>query len=53
MYFVSTNENIQTCTRMKEGTSLDRNTWWHVDLGGTYNVYNIMIQFKDYEQYNK
>ncbi|XP_052684164.1 receptor-type tyrosine-protein phosphatase epsilon-like isoform X2 [Crassostrea angulata] len=45
--------DIQTCTRMEEigPTSLDKSTWWHVDLGGTYNVYNIRIQFKNYDGY--
>lgn len=26
----------------------DKTTWWYVDLGGVYNVYNIRILFKDY-----
>lgn len=44
--------NAQTCARMEDIgiTSLDKSTWWHVDLGGRYNVYNIRIQFKDYGQ---
>lgn len=47
--------NITTCARMEVigNTSSDKNTWWYVDLGGIYNVYNIRIQFKDYTQYSK
>lgn len=47
--------NTQTCTRMEEiGTFVtDKSTWWYVDLGGIYNVYNIRIQFKDYAQFSK
>lgn len=47
--------NIQTCTKMEDigTTSTDKSTWWYVDLGGTYNVYNIKIQFKDYVGYSK
>lgn len=46
---------IQTCTRMEEIgiTSQDKSTWWHVDLGDRYNVYNIRIQFKNYDGYCK
>lgn len=48
--------NINTCTRMEAigTTSIDKSTWWYVDLGGTYNVYNIRVQFKDYgDMYSK
>lgn len=48
--------DIQTCAMMKDigTTSNDRSTWWYVDLGGIYNLYNIRIQFKDYgEMYSK
>uniref|UniRef100_K1QHP2 Uncharacterized protein n=1 Tax=Magallana gigas TaxID=29159 RepID=K1QHP2_MAGGI len=47
--------DIKTCTRGESvGTlSPEKSTWWYVDLGGRYNVYNIRIQFKDYgEMYN-
>ncbi|XP_065922548.1 multiple epidermal growth factor-like domains protein 10 [Magallana gigas] len=45
--------DIQTCARMEDiGTSApNRSTWWYVDLGSTYNVVNIRIQFKDYKGY--
>lgn len=29
-------------------TSVSEKTWWYVDLGGVYNVYNISILFRDY-----
>lgn len=29
-------------------TSVYEKTWWYVDLGGVYNVYNIKILFMDY-----
>lgn len=47
--------DIQTCTRMEEigPNSNYKSTWWYVDLGGRYNVYNIRIQFKDYATYSK
>lgn len=47
--------DISSCARMKDigTTSSDKSTWWYVDLGGIYNVYNIRIQFKDYAQYSK
>lgn len=48
--------DTQTCARLEEiGTNTpDSNTWWYVDLGGIYNVYDIRIQFKDYgEMYSK
>lgn len=47
--------DIQTCARMEDiGTTTDdRSTWWYVDLGGIYNLYNISIQFKDYGGYSK
>lgn len=28
-------------------------TWWRVDLGDIYNVYNIRIQFKNYDSFSK
>lgn len=56
--FVATNavdRDINSCARMKEigTTSSDQSTWWYVDLGGIYNVYNIRIQFKDFEGFSK
>lgn len=47
--------DIQTCARMEDigKTTNDRSTWWYVDLGGIYSVYNIRIQFKDYDGYSK
>lgn len=48
--------DTQTCTRMEEigPTSIDKSTWWYVDLGDRYNLYNIRIQFKSYgEMYSK
>lgn len=48
--------DIQTCTKMEDiGTSSTyKSTWWYVDLGGIYNLYNIRIQFKDYgEKHSK
>lgn len=48
--------DIQTCARMEAigTTSTDKSTWWYVDIGGRYNVYNIRIQFKDYgDMYSK
>ena len=30
-------------------TSAIKKTWWHVDLGGTRNLFGIRIQFKEYE----
>lgn len=45
-------KDINTCTRGDYfgTTSPNNSTWWYVDLGGIYNVYNIRIQFKDYGQ---
>nr|XP_034311855.1 multiple epidermal growth factor-like domains protein 10 isoform X1 [Crassostrea gigas] len=42
--------DIKTCTRGESFGTLypEKSTWWYVDLGGRYNVYNIRIQFKDY-----
>lgn len=56
--FVATNAvdgDINSCARMTEigTTSLDTSTWWYVDLGGISNVYNIRIQFKEFEEYRK
>lgn len=48
--------NINTCMRTEDiGTTsvYDKKTWWYVDLGGVYNVYNIRILFKDYSGYSK
>lgn len=47
--------DIQTCTRTEDigTTSIEKSTWWYVDLGGIYNLYNIRIQFKDYGGYSK
>lgn len=47
--------NIGTCAQMGVigQTSPEKRTWWYVDLGGVYNVYNIRIRFKDYEALSK
>lgn len=52
---VAVDRDIQTCARMEEiGINADdKSTWWYVDLGGIYNVYNIRIQFKDYKDFSK
>lgn len=45
-----------TCMRTEDiGTTsfYDKKTWWYVDLGGVYNLYNIRILFKDYPGYSK
>lgn len=31
----------------------DKSIWWYVDFGDRYNVYNIRIQFKNYDGYCK
>ncbi|XP_065921325.1 receptor-type tyrosine-protein phosphatase epsilon-like [Magallana gigas] len=43
--------DIQTCARMEVigTTSTDKRTWWHVDLGDIYSLYNIRIQYTDSE----
>lgn len=48
-------KNIQTCARMEDigTTTNDRSTWWYVNLGGIYSVYNIRIQYKDYDGFSK
>nr|XP_034322309.1 uncharacterized protein LOC117688376 [Crassostrea gigas] len=45
--------NIATCMRTGdiEVTAKDKTVWWIVDLGRVYNVYNINIQFKNYDGY--
>lgn len=48
--------DINSCARMNDigTTSSDQSTWWYVDLGGIYNVYNIRIQFRSYgDMYSK
>lgn len=32
-------------------TAKHKTVWWIVDLGRVYNVYNINIQFKNYDGY--
>lgn len=29
----------------------DRTVWWKVDLGRVYNIYSIIIMFKNYDNY--
>lgn len=45
--------NIATCMRTGDigVTAKDKTVWWIVDLGRVYNVYNINIQFKNYDGY--
>lgn len=46
--------NMSTCMRTDDigiTTAFDSKTWWYVDLGGIYNVYNIRILFRDYPGY--
>lgn len=43
--------DMNTCMRTEDigRTSVyDKITWWYVDLGDVYNVYNIRILFRDY-----
>lgn len=45
-----------TCMRTEDiGTTSnnDKKTWWYVNLGGVFNVYNIRILFKDYSGHSK
>lgn len=44
-----------SCARMDDigTTSPDKSTWWYVDLGDIYSLYNIRIQFEDYEDFSK
>lgn len=30
-------------------TALHKATWWKVDLGGVYNIFDINILFKNYD----
>lgn len=41
----------ETCTRTYEigPGSPHKTVWWKVDLGGVFNIYNINIQFKNYD----
>ncbi|XP_052694707.1 multiple epidermal growth factor-like domains protein 6 [Crassostrea angulata] len=45
--------NKATCMRTADiGTrALHKTTWWKVDLGGVYSIYDINIVFKNYEQF--
>lgn len=29
--------------------SVEKTVWWKVDLGGIFNIYNIIVQFKTYD----
>lgn len=31
--------------------SADKTVWWKMDLGGIYNIYDINILFKTYDNY--
>lgn len=48
-------KDINTCTKVEDigTTSAEKITWWYVDLEDRYNVYNIRIQFKDYDGHCK
>lgn len=43
--------NTGTCMRTNDiGTAaLHKATWWKVDLGGVYNIYDINVLFKHYD----
>lgn len=43
--------NTGTCMRTNDiGTAaLHKATWWKVDLGGVYNIYDINVLFKNYD----
>lgn len=43
--------NTRTCMRTNDiGTAaLNKATWWKVDLGGVYNIYDINVLFKNYD----
>lgn len=43
--------NTGTCMRTNDiGTNaLHKATWWKVDLGGVYNIYDVNVLFKNYE----
>lgn len=45
--------NTATCMRTDDIglQSPHKSTWWKVDLGGEYSIYNIHILFKDYENF--
>lgn len=47
--------NIETCMKTDAigvGTGFtDKTIWWKVDLGRVYNIYSIIIQFKNYDGY--
>lgn len=48
--------DISTCMRTEDigiRSNNDKKTWWYVDLGGVYNVYNIRILFMDYRGESK
>lgn len=47
--------DIQTCAMVEVigTTSTDKRTWWYVDLGDIYSLYNIRIQYKDLERFSK
>lgn len=45
-----------TCMRtgdIGKTSSDDKKTWWYVDLGEIYNVFNIRILFKNYAGQSK
>lgn len=43
LVLIAVDRDLSTCTRGEDiGTaSPEGSTWWYVDLGGTFNVYNI------------
>lgn len=45
--------NTSTCMRAKVigPNSADKTVWWKMDLGGIYNIYDINILFKTYDNY--
>lgn len=43
--------NTTTCMRTEVigHNSVEKTVWWKVDLGGVFNIYNIIVQFKTYD----
>lgn len=43
--------NTATCMRTDQtgDNSVQKTTWWKVDLGGNYTIYSISILFKNYD----